>query len=167
MTAPPRRRATPLARSRAAARPALSISVSRERGVTGPSDPTVARVVRLVLRSEGVRRATLSIALVANPTIRRLNARFFRRRRTTDVIAFPLIGTGGATVGDVYVAPAVAARSASALGIAVREEVLRLVVHGVLHVLGRDHPEGPGRSRSAMWRRQEALLARALGQGGR
>ena len=34
----------------------------------------------------------------------------------------------------------------------------RLVVHGTLHVLGREHPEGPDRTRSAMWRRQERYV---------
>ena len=43
-----------------------------------------------------------------------------------------------------------------------REELLRLVVHGVLHVLGYDHPDGESRERSAMWRRQETLVQRAL-----
>jgi 1-deoxy-D-xylulose-5-phosphate reductoisomerase len=40
------------------------------------------------------------------------------------------------------------------------EEVRRLVVHGVLHVLGYDHAEGPRRTTGAMWRRQEQHLAR-------
>jgi probable rRNA maturation factor len=44
----------------------------------------------------------------------------------------------------------------------VREELLRLVVHGVLHVLGHDHPEDDARYRSPMWQRQERLLRAAL-----
>jgi probable rRNA maturation factor len=44
----------------------------------------------------------------------------------------------------------------------VREELARLVVHGTLHVLGYVHPEGGTRTESAMWKRQERLLARAL-----
>jgi len=39
---------------------------------------------------------------------------------------------------------------------------LRLVVHGVLHVLGHDHPAGPGREESEMFRRQEEILSRLL-----
>jgi probable rRNA maturation factor len=39
-----------------------------------------------------------------------------------------------------------------------REELVRLIVHGTLHALGRDHPEGAGRTRSAMWRRQERYV---------
>jgi len=42
----------------------------------------------------------------------------------------------------------------------VDEELVRLAVHGTRHVLGFDHPEGPGRTRSAMWRRQERYVRR-------
>jgi hypothetical protein len=44
----------------------------------------------------------------------------------------------------------------------VEEELIRLAVHGTLHVLGYDHPAGPGRARSAMWRRQERYMRRLL-----
>jgi probable rRNA maturation factor len=44
----------------------------------------------------------------------------------------------------------------------VREELLRLVVHGVLHVLGYEHPEDDSRYVSDMWRRQERLLRAAM-----
>jgi probable rRNA maturation factor len=74
------------------------------------------------------------------------------------VISFGLRQPGGELVGDVYVCPWVAAREARARGIPLRQEVLRLVVHGTLHALGYDHPEGERRTRSAMWRRQERYL---------
>ena len=46
----------------------------------------------------------------------------------------------------------------------VDEEMVRLAVHGTLHVLGYDHPDGPGRMRSAMWRKQERYVGRLLAQ---
>jgi probable rRNA maturation factor len=58
----------------------------------------------------------------------------------------------------VYVCPWVARQEAKARGISFREELIRLIVHGTLHALGRDHPEGPERTRSAMWRRQERYV---------
>ena len=42
------------------------------------------------------------------------------------------------------------------------QELLRLAVHGTLHVLGYDHPDGPGRTRCSMWRRQERYVRRLL-----
>jgi len=68
------------------------------------------------------------------------------------------VGPERETVGDVYICPAVAREHARALRIPPREELIRLVVHGTLHALGYEHPEGEGRTRSAMWRRQERYV---------
>jgi rRNA maturation RNase YbeY len=124
----------------------------------------VQRAAELVLVAERVRDAQLSIAFVTEADITRLNWRHLRHRGPTDVISFGMqAAPGSATrVGDVYISPDVARRNAQAHGASVREEILRLVVHGVLHVLGYDHPDGQARYGSVMWKRQEQLLARAL-----
>jgi probable rRNA maturation factor len=118
------------------------------------------RLARAVLRAEGVRHAVLSIAFVGRRRIRGLNRRHLGKDCETDVIAFGLGGVPGLVVGDVYCAPEVGSRQARRFGTRPGEEIRRLLVHGVLHVLGYDHPEGPRRTASAMWRRQEQLLAR-------
>jgi probable rRNA maturation factor len=124
------------------------------------------RVARAVLRAEGVRRAMVSIALVGRRRIRSLNRCHLGRDRETDVIAFAL-GAGAtdrpprpAVVGDVYVCVPTAATQARRYDTTPRAELRRLVVHGVLHVLGYRHPAGADRSASPMWRRQERLLLR-------
>lgn len=124
----------------------------------------VARVADRVLRAEGVRDATLSITFVTDRRIAALNWQHLRHRGPTDVISFSLAPAhaGAALEGDIYIAPDVARRNAVAAGTGTREELLRLVVHGVLHVIGHDHPEGEGRCTSAMWRRQEQLLGSAM-----
>jgi probable rRNA maturation factor len=66
---------------------------------------------------------------------------------------------GMPAIGDIYVCPDVARRNARRLGVSEREEISRLVVHGVLHVAGHDHPEDESRTRSKMWKRQEKILA--------
>jgi probable rRNA maturation factor len=82
---------------------------------------------------------------------------------TTDVISFgfsrPTPRDSG-LVGDIYIAPVVAAKNARAAKRPVREEIVRLLVHGTLHVLGYDHPDDGKREDSAMWRRQEQLVRR-------
>jgi probable rRNA maturation factor len=124
----------------------------------------VVDVVERVLRAEGVRDALLSIAFVSDREIAALNWRHLRHRGPTDVIAFGFApgARGGPVIGDVYVAPGVARRNAAEHGRGVREETMRLVVHGVLHVLGYDHPVDESRYDSPMWRRQERLLRAAL-----
>jgi rRNA maturation RNase YbeY len=124
----------------------------------------VARVAERVLRAEGVRDAALSITFVTDRRIAALNWQHLRHRGPTDVISFGFAPVhGGAPLeGDIYIAPAVARRNALANDAPIREELLRLVVHGVLHVLGHDHPEGEERYGSAMWRHQESLLGAAL-----
>jgi rRNA maturation RNase YbeY len=92
--------------------------------------------------------------------MRALNAGWKGRDRVTDVLAFSLAGPGEIVAGDIYICPWIATREAAARGIPVRRELLRLVVHGVLHVLGHDHPAGEERIASPMWRRQERYLRR-------
>lgn len=124
----------------------------------------VAKAADLVLRAEGVRDALLSIAFVTDRHIARLNWEHLHHRGATDVISFGFRQTahGGALVGDVYISPGVARRNAIAERRGVREELLRLVVHGVLHVTGHDHPADESRLSSPMWRRQERLLRSAM-----
>lgn len=117
-----------------------------------------------MLAWEGARRTRVELAVLDGAAMRRLNRRAFGRRRLTDVIAFALPQPDGSVVGDVYLCPAAAPPATSP-----REELTRLAVHGTLHVLGYDHPDGPSRTRSAMWRRQERYVRRLLGTraGGR
>ena len=120
-------------------------------------DRVVRRIVRSVLEGERA-RASISVTFLGRDAMRELNARFKGRDRPTDVIAFPLSGPGRVRIGDIYLCPWVARREAAARRRPVREELIRILVHGILHVLGHDHPEGGGRERSAMWRRQERYV---------
>jgi probable rRNA maturation factor len=117
----------------------------------------VRRVVEAVLAGER-RRAFISVTFLGRESMRRLNARHKGRDEATDVLSFALREPGGRVTGDVYICAWTAAREARARRIPLREELVRLVVHGTLHALGRDHPEGEGRTRSPMWRRQERYV---------
>jgi probable rRNA maturation factor len=121
----------------------------------------VAGLARAVLGAEGVRDAAVSIAFVRPSAIAAINRKHLGHGGPTDVISFPLAAVaGGPLGGDVYICPDVAARNAVAHGVGIREEIARLVVHAMLHILGHEHPEGPGRESSEMWARQEMLLDR-------
>jgi probable rRNA maturation factor len=120
----------------------------------------LSRAARSVLRWEGAERVRVEITLLDPAAMRRLNRTATGRRGLTDVIAYSLPQVDGSIVGDVYVCPAAAGDGTS-------EELIRLAVHGTLHVLGYDHPEGPGRMRSVMWRRQELYVKRLAGRSAR
>jgi probable rRNA maturation factor len=122
-------------------------------------DAAVRRAVALVLRGER-RQVRLSVTFLGRDAMRRLNARYLGHDRPTDVVAFALPGPAGALAGDVYLCPWVAARSARTHGVPLQQELLRLVIHGTLHVVGWEHPEGGERTESPMWRRQEKYLGR-------
>ncbi|MFL5402872.1 MAG: rRNA maturation RNase YbeY [Gemmatimonadales bacterium] len=117
----------------------------------------VRRAVLAVLAGER-RDALVSITFLGPAAMRRLNAQHKGHDRPTDVLTFAMKAPAGPTIGDVYICSSVARQEARTRGISAREELIRLVVHGTLHALGREHPEGAGRTRSAMWRRQERYV---------
>jgi len=114
-------------------------------------------VVEAVLKAER-REGLISVTFLGRDSMRRMNAAHKGRDRPTDVLSFPLAVPAGRIVGDVYICSWVARREAKVRGIPLREELIRLVVHGTLHALGHDHPDGADRTRSAMWRRQERYV---------
>lgn len=120
-------------------------------------DAHVAGLVRRVMRGER-RGGQISIRFVGRDTMRRMHREFKGVSKVTDVLAFSLAGPVGQVVGDVYVCPWVARREARRRRLPVRQELSRYVIHGILHVLGHDHPEDDTRMQSPMWRRQERYL---------
>jgi probable rRNA maturation factor len=118
----------------------------------------VETAVRTVLRAERS-DARVSVTFLGAQRMRRLNAEWKGLDRATDVLAFSLAGPDDKRIGDVYICRAVAQREARLRGLPLEQELLRLVIHGTLHVLGYDHPNDARRSRSAMWRKQERYLA--------
>lgn len=119
------------------------------------------QAVRRARSTTGREDVEISLALLDDEDIRELNRRYLGRDRPTDVIAFPL-GAGEDLVGDVYLGLEQARRQADELGVPLGEELARLAIHGVLHVLGHDHPEGPERERSPMYVLQERILQEVL-----
>ena len=142
----------------------LIIDVSAE-GVRLPvSLARVREASERVLRAERVKDALVSITFVTDRRMAALNREHLGHAGTTDVISFGFAPTaaGSGLVGDIYISPAESRRNAIAHGERIRDELLRLVVHGTLHVLGYEHPTDERRYASPMWKRQERVM-RQLG----
>lgn len=100
-------------------------------------------------------RGELTIALISDAAMRRLNARFRGLDHATDVLSFPSDEPG--VLGDIAIATGVAARQARRLGHAAHVELRVLALHGLLHLLGYDHDTDTGE----MARAEERLRRRA------
>ncbi|MCA9750713.1 MAG: rRNA maturation RNase YbeY [Gemmatimonadetes bacterium] len=110
------------------------------------------------LRGERAPDGELSLAFVGDTAMRRLNRDYRGKDATTDVLSFSYTDDphSGDTLGDVFISPAVAAAQAEELACPFDEEVVRLSLHGLLHVLGWTH-DTP-RDRRRMLDRQEKYL---------
>lgn len=98
--------------------------------------------------------------LVSDREMRRLNRRWRRQDRTTDVLAFVQPGPAENLLGDVVLSLPAARRQAREAGHSLQQELTILLIHGVLHLQGYDH-QGSGPEARRM-RRQEAMLWKAL-----
>jgi len=143
-------------------RPGIEVLVNAVEPWTFPAS-LLEEGCRAALRSEDVDAAELSVTLLDDRGIQELNREYLGKDSPTDVLAFALQAPGEPVLGDIYIGYQQAERQASELGVSLDEELVRLAVHGTLHVLGHLHPEGADRSRSDMFRRQEELVARVLG----
>lgn len=149
--------------SGAAGPPAIEVHVADEVALV-VDVAGIERAVHAVLASEAATAARISVAFVGDAAIADLNQRYLGHPEPTDVISFPLHGEGQPPAGDIYIGAEQAARQAEEAGVSLEEELLRLAIHGTLHVLGYDHPEGDERYDSEMFLLQEALLAEVRGR---
>jgi probable rRNA maturation factor len=118
------------------------------------------RSARRLLGGLRLRNAELSILLVSDRQMRVLNRNWRGRDRTTDVLSFAQAdGDGGAPdglLGDVVISVDTARRQAAERGESVGREAERLLIHGLLHLLGYDHERSAAEARR-MQRRERTL----------
>lgn len=106
-------------------------------------------------------RGTVTIALLTDAAMRKLNARFRKADYATDVLSFPSDERG--VLGDIAIARGVAAKQARELGHSQRVELRVLALHGLLHLLGYDHETDTGEMAKAEERlRRKAGLPAGL-----
>jgi len=115
-------------------------------------ESALAALARATLVAEGREMVEVSLSLVGEDEMTDLHRRYMDEDGPTDVLSFPMDEPDDdvQVLGDVVIAPAVAARNNPADPGA---ELRLLVVHGVLHLLGYDHERDS--ERDEMWARQE------------
>ena len=117
-----------------------------------------------LLSALGESRSELSVALVDDRQIKGLNKQWRNRPRATDVLSFSQLEGGEANhrsrlLGDVVISVDTAARQARDRHRALDEVAARLLIHGVLHIVGHDHERA---EEARAMRAEERRLWRAL-----
>ena len=142
----------------------MSVRLSGPRGLPALDRRRLRGRVQRMLRALEIPDAEISISLVDDSAIAELNAAYRETQGPTDVLSFSLLEgehseRRGALLGDVVVSLETAARQAARGGRSLDQEVLRLLIHGALHLLGHDHEEaGQARRMRAEERRLWRLL---------
>ena len=105
----------------------------------------VAGYAKRMLAALGQEQAELSVLLCDDEVIHTLNRDYRDKDRPTDVLAFamqegePSPSAGPLVLGDVVISLPTAARQAAERGRPLVREVVELLAHGLLHLLGFDH----------------------------
>ena len=140
----------------AAGKPAPAATTAGGRGLVIDVRGSVPRVPRseirrwsrTILRRLDRPRAELSLAFVSDPTIRELNRCYRNRDTPTDVLSFPLADeVCPELLGDVVISVDTLRRQARQRKRSVTDELQRLLIHGILHLLGYDHEGSPAEAR--------------------
>ena len=104
--------------------------------------PEVEAIVsRAAVAALGTVEGDVVVLLTDDEAVRDLNARFRDKDRPTNVLSFPAAESAFPHLGDVVLGYAYCAAEATAQGKTLSDHLSHLVVHGVLHLLGRDHED--------------------------
>ncbi len=106
---------------------------------------------------------SVSLSFVSQAKMRSLNRRYMKKDCPTDVLSFTAAPKKGfpavaseQVLGDLFICPAFAAAEAKRRSVPAGEELVRLVIHGLLHLAGYDHAKPAEEAR--MFRIQERLV---------
>ena len=137
--------------------------------VTSPIDlKQIEAAVSITLNQAGAPPGSeLTVVLADDEELHRLNLQYLDIDAPTDVLSFPADFIDPDTLhpylGDILVSVERAYQQAELQGHSIEQELLLLIVHGVLHLLGHDHAEKAAKER--MWALQDQVLAQLLKDG--
>ncbi|MCH8028887.1 MAG: rRNA maturation RNase YbeY [Candidatus Dadabacteria bacterium] len=116
--------------------------------------------VKTILRELKLSDTTeLCVTFIDDKYMRKLNKQYRGLNKTTDVLSFPQSGPDPDVLGDIAISVDTAGRNARRYGVTLTEEILTLIVHGTLHLLGYDHEK---KSKRELMRGKEKELMSTL-----
>lgn len=130
---------------------------------SGVDPRALKQTARALLAAVGREHASLSISLVGDAAIARINAEHRAKDTPTDVLSFPLEPDPRdpeQLLGDIVISVDTARRQAAEYDATLQRELYRLMIHGLLHILGHDHEAAGERRRMEA---EERRLAQVIG----
>jgi len=122
------------------------------------------RVAGKVLEGENKKDAELSIALVGQGRIRALNKRYLGKNRATDVLAFgqnqkfPILPRDELNLGELVICLREVNKNAKRYNSTFEKELARVLIHGILHLLGYEHEKSKTETEKMEEKQQHYLL---------
>lgn len=133
---------------------------------SGVDARALKRTLRALLVAVGEGESGISVSIVTDETIREINREHRGKDAPTDVLSFPLFDgehdephIEERLLGDIVISVDTARRQADAYDAPLQREIYRLLIHGLLHVMGHDHMEAEERSEMEA---EERRLAAAI-----
>ncbi|QEG34293.1 rRNA maturation RNase YbeY [Bythopirellula goksoeyrii] len=118
------------------AEPSFRVVVANEQSSLAIDEARLVTAVEAVLADSSYPTASISIAVVDDPTIHALNVEFLNHDYSTDVLSFVLEDSRGCLEGELIVSTDTAIREAAEAGWSSQDELLLYAVHGALHLVG-------------------------------
>jgi len=118
-------------------------------------------ILREILQLLGLKSFCISVVFCDNKFISKLNRKFFKKSRATDVISFPLRDDAASKyLGEIVISVEQAKRMCNFYGKKWREELTLYLIHGILHLMG--YNDIKKKERAVMERKQEEILSKIL-----
>jgi rRNA maturation RNase YbeY len=125
----------------------MDIQIRSLNRVPGIKNQKIRQNLRQVLEGLDLHDVELSILFTDDHHIEALNRQYLNREGPTNVLAFPMsrgkeVSAAPGMLGDIVISVDTAAREAEGVGETLEENIFRLLIHGLLHLLGYDHECG-------------------------
>ena len=116
-----------------------------------------SQVAKKVLSGENRRTEILSLAFINKAEMKKLNSKFRKKNKPTDVLSFNL--DEKEYLGEIVICPEIVENNSEKFGVSFKEELLKVFVHGILHLCGYDH-EKSIKDAQKMEAKQEEYLSK-------
>lgn len=121
---------------------------------------TIHKLVAFIKKELQFSIQSLEITFVTGAEIQRINKSYLNHDYMTDIITFDYSDTAGTLVGELIISPDIADANAKEYNIPYLEELVRLVIHGILHLLNYNDKTAP--EKKIMFSLQEALVRKSI-----